>query len=432
MNEYKNRRQKIFEKMEDNSIAFIPAAPEKFRSRDNLYSYNPSYDFLYLTGFLEPEAVAILIKQAGQQQFILFNRPHRPEEERWVGRYAGQDGAIKDYHADEAYSIDDIDHRMPELISGKDHLYYAWEREKEFDEKLSKHMQALEHRSRMGYKAPQILHNIEAIVHELRLFKTPLEIEHMRLATEICAQGHIAAIKATKPGKFEYQLQAEFTYIAQQSNCLEYAYTPIVAAGNNACTLHYITNQAELKDGDLLLIDAGCEYQHYSSDITRTFPINGKFSDEQKAVYEKVLAAQLAGMDTLKPGKTRQDFIDTIAETITHGLVELGLLTGKVSELLETKAYQKFYPHSPGHWIGLDTHDVGTYTTNHKQREFEPGMVTTNEPGIYIPHGTEGVDKKWWGIGARIEDDILITKDGHDVLSQSVPKTIDEIEALMQ
>lgn len=432
MNEYKNRRKKVFEQMEDNSIAFIPAAPEKFRSRDNLYSYNPNYDFYYLTGFLEPEAVAILLKQGGDEKFVLFNRPHRPEEELWVGAYAGQDGAVKTFGADEAYSIDDIDKLMPDFILGKDHLYYAWEREREFDEKLSKHMKAIDHRSRMGYKAPQILHNIETIVHELRLFKTPAEIEQMRFATQTCAKAHIAAIKAAAAGKFEYELQAEFTYVAQQANCLEYAYTPIIASGNNACTLHYVTNQHQLKDGSLVLIDAGCEYHHYSSDITRTFPVNGKFSDEQKAIYEKVLAAQLAGMETLKPGNSRQDFIDTVAETITQGLVDLGLLTGSVSTLIEQKAYQKFYPHSPGHWIGLDTHDVGNYIINNKQRSFEPNMVTTIEPGIYIPHGTEGVDKKWWGIGVRIEDDVLITEKGYDVLSKDVPKTVEEIESLMQ
>jgi Xaa-Pro aminopeptidase len=432
MKEYKSRRQKVFAQMEDNSIAFIPAAPEKFRSRDNLYAYNPNYDFYYLTGFLEPEAVAVLTKVNGKEKFVLFNRPHRPEEELWVGAYAGQDGAIEKYGADESYSIDKIDKLMPDFITGKDHLYYAWEREKEFDEKLSKHMQAIEHRSRMGYKAPQILHNIETIVHELRLFKTPEEIKQMRFATEVAAQAHVAAIKACAPGKFEYQLQAEFTYVAQQANCLEYSYTPIVAAGNNACTLHYITNQEKLNDGDLVLIDAGCEFHHYSSDITRTFPVNGKFTDEQKAVYEKVLAAQLAGMETLKPGTSRQAFVDTTAETITQGLVELGILKGKVSKLVEQKAYRKFYPHSPGHWIGLDTHDAGNYITNNKQRAFEPNMVTTIEPGIYIPYGTEGVDKKWWGIGVRIEDDVLITENGYDVLSKDVPKTIDDIEALMQ
>ena len=429
--EYQTRRQRVFDAMENNSIAFIPTALEKERNFDNPYPYRPGNNFYYLTGFNEPEALAVLMKTSGKETFILFNRPNNPALEQWLGKFAGQQGAMKEYLADEAFDIAELEKKLPELLAGRDHLYYAWGRDHDFDKLLSSHVHAIEERARMNVKGPHVLHNIETIVHEMRLIKSPAEIEMMRYSAEVDAKAHLAAIQTCKPGMYEYELQAELTYVMQQHGCHEYAYTPIVAAGENACVLHYMTNKDKVGDNDLVLIDAGCEYGYYASDITRTFPANGKFSAEQKAIYETVLTAQLAGTESLKPGISRQEFFDTVFRTLTEGLVSLGLLEGKLDKLMADKAYRKFMPHGVGHWLGLDTHDVGSYMVDKKPRILEAGMATTNEPGIYINSNMEGVDKKWWGIGVRIEDDIVITENGCDVLSKDVPKSVNDIEQLM-
>lgn len=430
--EYATRRKKLFSQMQNNSIALVPTSPEKERNHDNPYPYCPSHDFYYLTGFNEPETIAVFLKNDSEEKFILFNRPNRPEEELWVGAYAGQKGAVNNFGADEAFDINTFDTKLNELLKNKDHLYYSWGRREDFDKIVASETHRIEERSRMGDKAPHTLHNIETILHEMRLFKSPAEAEMMRYSAQVDAEAHVAAIKAVKPGMYEYELQAELTYVMQKHGCREYSYTPIVAAGKNACTLHYITNNQKINDGDLILIDAGCEHGYYASDITRCFPANGKFSAEQKAVYNAVLRAQLIGIENIHPKNTRQQFIDAVLFAITEGLVEIGLLQGDAKKLFEEKAYKTFMPHSPTHWLGLDTHDVGNYILDKKSRQFEPGMTLTNEPGIYIPPNTDGVDKKWWGIGVRIEDDILVTENGCDVLSKDVPKTVEEIEALMR
>lgn len=430
--EFKQRRQKLFSQMAPNSIAFMPACPEKIRSYDSHYFYRQYSDFLYLTGFSEPEAVAVFIKDKQGEKFILFNRPNRPEEEKWVGKYAGQRGAILEYHANEAFDIALFEKSLESLLLTKDHLYYPWGQDPEFEALLVKHVQMIEHRSRMGYKAPHLFHNIEPLIHELRLFKSPAEIEALTHSANIATQAHIAAMQACRPGMYEYELQAELTYVMQKNGCTEYSYSPIVAAGNNACTLHYITNKDMLKDGELVLVDAGCEYEYYASDVTRTFPINGKFSAPQKALYNVVLRAQLAALTVLVPGKTRQDFFDIVNKTLTEGLLELGILKGNLNKLLAEQAYKPFYYHSPGHWLGLDTHDRGSYIVDGEYRPFEAGMVITNEPGLYIAKDTPNIDKKWCGIGIRIEDDVLITATGNKVLTAAVPKTLEDIELLIK
>jgi Xaa-Pro aminopeptidase len=430
--EFSKRRKQFFQKLEKGSIALVLSHPEKIRNYDGHYFYRQNSDFLYLTGFSEPEAIAVFLKDNQGEKFILFNRPNRPEEEKWVGKFAGQRGAVHDYHADEAFDIALFEEKLPELLSMKDHLYYPWGQEEAFDTLLAKHVHNIEQRSRMGYKAPHLLHNVEPIIHELRLFKSAAEIEALSYSTETAATAHIAAMKVCRPGMFEYEIQAELTYVMQKHGCTEYAYSPIVAGGENACTLHYITNKDQLQDGELVLVDAGCECEYYASDITRTYPVNGKFTEDQKALYNVVLKAQLAALTVLIPGKTRQDFLDIVNKTLTQGLMDLGILKGNLEKLLEEKAYRTFYYHSPGHWLGLDTHDRGLYMIDSVYRKFEPGMVITNEPGLYIASNLPEVDKRWWGIGIRIEDDILITETGNKVLTALVPKTVDEIEALMR
>lgn len=430
VNEYIRRRCRLFNQLPNNSIVIIPTAKENIRSADTDYLFQPDRDFYYLTGFNEPEAVAVFIKNE-KNQFILFNRAKNLQQEQWVGKFSGQQGAIENYHADESYAIAEFQQRLPRLLADKEHLYYPWGKHGDVDQLLAQQVSAIRDKERMGFKAPNAINNIEPIIHEMRLIKSAAEIEKLKYVCQASAEAHIAAMRACQPGMFEYQLQAEFSYVLQQQGCLEFAYPPIVAAGDNACILHYVDNSAKIESGDLVLNDVGGEYHYYAADITRTFPANGKFSEEQKQVYQVVLQAQLAGMETLRPGNSRQHFIDAVARVITEGLMSLGILQGKLENLLAEKAYSAYYPHSPGHWLGLDVHDLGAYLVNGQQRQFEPGMVVTNEPGIYIPSGQTGVDKKWWGIGVRIEDDVLITDDGPQVLTATVPRQVEEIEQLM-
>ncbi|MCP3679233.1 MAG: M24 family metallopeptidase [Gammaproteobacteria bacterium] len=428
--EFAERRQHLFAQMANNSIAIIPTATEKIRSGDTHYPFSPQRDFYYLTSFSEPRAVAILIKHQGEK-FILFNRASDPDKERWEGTFVGQEGAIDLYAADESYNIDELEQQLLELLSQREYLYYTWGNDSELDKILRNKLTLLQEQSRMGEKAPDVMYNLDPIVHEMRLCKSPAEITAISFAAKISTQAHIAAMKACRAGRYEYQLQAEFTKVILEQGCTAYAYDPIFASGNNACTLHYCHNRAQLKAGELILVDAGCEYQHYASDITRTYPINGKFSAPQKALYNVVLKAQLAAMTALKPGLTMKTFADIVARSLTEGLVELGILKGNVKKLYEEKTYRRFYYHGPGHWLGLDTHDAGAYKVNGQSRALAPGMVLTNEPGIYIAAGSEGVDKQWWGMGIRIEDEVLITEDGNQVLSTDVPKEIKAIEQLM-
>lgn len=431
--EFKERRQKFSDQLQTNSIAIIPGASEILRNGiDNSFQFRQNSDFYYLTGFNEPEAVAVIIKENNSTRYILFNRPSDPLMEIWHGRRTGQEGALKVYHADESYSIDEFQKKLPALLEGHELLYFTFGKQMTLDIKINKTINRLREKLRSGVKVPQAVINPEVILHEMRLHKSDAEIQTMRKANQISIEGHRKAMQICKPGKYEYELQAAMTEIFMRHGSLSYAYSPIVGAGENSCILHYSENNAQIQENDIVLIDAGCEHENYSSDITRSFPANGKFSSEQRAIYEIVLKAQLDTLQMIKPGIPFPSIQENVARIITEGLVELGILKGNVNELIEQNAFTTFYMHRAGHWIGLDTHDMGNYKPNNEWRKLVPNMVLTVEPGIYISSNTPNVDKKWWGIGIRIEDDVLITQEGCESFTASLPKTIDDIEALMR
>lgn len=429
--EFARRRRDLMSMMGKKSIAVITAAPERPRSRDTHFPYRQDSDFYYLSAFPEPEAVLVLVPGRKQGEFILFCRERDREREIWDGYRAGPEGACADFGASDAFPIDDIDEILPGLLEGKERVYYAVGKDREFDQHLMGWINDIRARARAGAVPPAEFVDLDHLLHEMRLIKKPAEIKLMRKAGKISAAAHCRAMRAVRPGMMEYELQAELEHEFARSGASFPAYTSIVGGGSNACVLHYITNRDPLKDGDLVLIDAGCEYQHYAADITRTFPVNGTFSAEQKAVYDIVLEAQLAAIEALQVGSAWDKPHQVTVEIITAGLVELGLLKGKVKDLIENNAHTRFYMHRAGHWLGMDVHDVGDYKVDNHWRMLEPGMVMTVEPGIYISPNDTKVAKKWRGIGIRIEDDVLLTRKGPEVLTTGVPKTVADIEAYM-
>jgi len=430
-NEFARRRKELMAMIGKDAIAIVPAAPERTRSRDTFYPYRQDSDFHYLCGFPEPEAVLALIPGRAQGQFVLFCRERDRERETWDGYRAGPEGACEQYGADDAFPITDMDEILPGLLEGKAKVYSAIGKDKEFDQHLMEWVNSIRAKARTGAVPPGEFVDLDHLLHENRLFKKPAELKLMRKAAKISAEAHCRAMRASKPGLNEYQLQAEIEHTFAMEGASFPAYTSIVGGGDNACILHYVENNQLLKDGDLVLIDAGCEYQHYAADITRTFPVNGRFSPEQKAIYELVLKAQLAGIEAARAGNHWDAPHQATVAVITAGLVKLGLLKGSVKKLIATGAYSEFYMHRAGHWLGMDVHDVGDYKVDGEWRLLEPGMVMTIEPGIYIAPDHKKVAKKWRGIGVRIEDDVAITRKGTEVLTADVPKTVDEIEALM-
>ena len=430
MKEFARRRKQLMRMMGRGSVAVIPAAPVRGRNRDVEYPYRQDSDFFYLTGFPEPEAVAVLIPGRKAAEYILFCRERDPVMETWNGRRAGQEGACTLYGADDSFPVGDIDDILPGLLEGRERVYYTVGIQPEFDQRVFGWVNQIRARGRTGSRAPDEYVSLEHLMHDMRLFKSRAEIKTMRKAMQISVNAHRRAMQICRPGMREYQIEAEFLH-EFRTHGAEPAYPSIVGGGENACILHYTENDAELTDGDLVLIDAGAEYQCYAADITRTFPVNGRFSAPQRAVYEVVLAAQYAAIDKVRPGNTWNDPHAAAVEVLTEGLVELGLLKGKVRTLLKKEAYRQFYMHRTGHWLGMDVHDVGDYKVGGEWRVLEPGMVLTVEPGLYIPAGAKGVARKWWNIGVRIEDDVLVTADGCEVLTAAAPKAVDEIEALM-
>ena len=428
--EFKRRRDDLLSMIGPGAIAVLPAAPEHIRNRDAHYPYRQDSDFFYLTGFPEPEAVLVLIPGRPHGEYILFCRERDPSREIWDGPRAGQDGAVETYGADDAFPIDDIDEILPGLIEGHEKLYYTMGVDLEFDHRVISWVNHVRQHARSGAKAPGEFVSLQHFLHEMRLIKRRAEIEVMRRAAQVSAAAHTRAMQVCRPGMMEYEIEAEFQGIFRRHNGWP-AYTPIVGGGGNGCTLHYVENNAPLNDGELLLIDAGVELECYASDITRTFPINGRFTPEQKAVYEIVLAAQEAAIAATLPGRSWNEGHDAATRVLTEGMIELGLIEGPLEVALEAGSYRRFFMHRTGHWLGMDVHDVGDYKVDGEWRLLEPGMVLTVEPGIYIPAGSEDVDKKWWNIGIRIEDDVLVTKDGNDVLTRDVVKTVADIEALM-
>jgi Xaa-Pro aminopeptidase len=429
--EFARRRKQLMKMMGRGAIAILPAVPEKTRNSDVLYHYRPDSDFYYLTGFAEPEAVAVLIPGRPHGEYVLFVRDRDPTRETWDGRRAGPEGATRDYGADDAFPIGDIDDILPGLMENGNRVYYTMGLHPEFDHRVIGWVNELKARARTGVHPPQEFVALDHLLHDMRLYKSRPELDIMRRSAQIAVAAHRRAMQFTRPGRMEYEVMAELIHEFRRHNA-DTSYHPIVGGGANGCILHYHENSDELKDGDLLLIDAGCEYELYASDITRTFPVNGRFTPEQRAVYEIVLEAQLAAIEKTVPGNHWDEPHDAAVRVITQGLVKLGLLKGKVPALIKEGAYRKFYMHRTGHWLGMDVHDVGDYKVGDQWRVLEPGMVMTVEPGIYIPAGLKGVPKRWWNIGIRVEDDVAVTRDGYEVLTDGLAKTPDEIEQLMQ
>ena len=427
--DFKAQRQQLMASLPEGSVALLFAARECTRSNDTEYHFRQNSDFFYLTGFNEPDALLVL--RPGQTpESVIFVRPTDKLAEIWHGRRLGVDAAPEALQLDAAFSVEQMAELLPDLVNGADTLAWLPGQEGYSDEAVSALMATLRAGFRQGRRAPTQQLDLRAQLHEMRLHKSDAEVAVMARAGEISAKAHVRAMQACRPGLFEYQLEAEINHECAMHGARFMAYNSIVGGGDNACILHYTENESQLKDGDLVLIDAGCELEGYAADITRTFPVNGRFSEEQKAIYALVLEAEKTAIAMIKPGVSIKEANDQVLKIMVSGLVELGLLQGEVEELIEQDAHKAFYMHGLGHWIGIDVHDVGDYHTAERTRPLEPGMVLTIEPGLYIGPDAE-VDPKWRGIGIRVEDDVLVTEEGHRVLTGDVPKEIDEIEALM-
>jgi Xaa-Pro aminopeptidase len=422
--------QEFMRRMERNSVAIIPGAREATRSNDTNYRFRQDSDFFYLTGFEEPDAIAV-IKSSEQPAYTLFVRPRDPEREIWDGRRAGVEGARNDYGAQESFPISEFDEKLHEILDGAERLYYRLGINGDLDDKIIKEISRMRALNRKPIHPPQTIIDPATIVHEMRVVKSVEEIELMQRAADIAAEAHCEAMKAARPGMNEYELEALIERIFRQRGASAPAYTSIVGAGPNATVLHYINNDGVLRDGDLLLIDAGAEYKGYASDITRTFPINGRFTKPQREIYELVLKAQKACVQMVRPGVTHDQLKQHSIEVLTEGMVDLGLLKGESEQLIKEKKYEQFYMHGLGHMLGIDVHDVGRYYYGKESRALEPGVVITVEPGIYVSVETKDVSEQYLGIGVRIEDDVLCTQNGPRVLTTKVPKEVDEIEQLM-
>lgn len=427
--EFAQRRQRFMEQMGEG-VALIPTNPVAIRSNDTDYPYRPDSTFWYLTGFCEPDAVALLAPGHPEHRFVLFVNPKDPAKEVWTGRRAGVEGAVARYGADAAYSLEEMDKVLPRYLENAPRLYYTLGHGHDFDQRVLGWLKQIQAKIRQGVTAPDTLVDPAHIVHEMRLFKGPEEIDRMRKAASIGSEAHRNAMASTRPGVFEYELQAEIEYTFRKRGSQGPSYNPICGSGPNSCILHYNTNDRRIEAGDLVLVDAGCEYDGYASDITRTFPATGIFSPEQRAIYQLVLDAQKACIEMVRPGTSFQAIHDEAVRLMTSGLIDLGLVEGPIDQAIARDAYKPFYMHKTGHWLGMDVHDVGRYRVDGQWRTLSPGMVLTVEPGLYIAAGSP-VDPKWFDIGVRIEDDVLVTESGYEVLSAEAPKEVAEIEALM-
>ena len=428
--EFARRRQQLMRMLGRGGIAILPSAPVVRRSRDVEYRFRQDSDFYYLTGFGEPESVAVLVPGRENGEYLLFCRERDRERELWDGARAGPEGAIRDGGADDAFPINDIDDILPGIMETCPRVYYQMGLYPEFDARMTEWVNALRRRVSRGAHTPHEYVALDHLLHDMRLYKSRAELSAMRKAAKVAVNAHKRAMQVTAPGRYEYEIEAEFRHEFRRNNAWA-SYSPIVAGGANACVLHYVENNAPLKDGDLVLIDAGCELDYYASDVTRTFPVNGRFTPEQLAVYEIVLEAQLAAIEkTLRDNHWNEPH-DAAVRVITRGLKRLGLLDGTVPRLIKDGAYREFFMHRTGHWLGMDVHDVGDYKVDDQWRLLEPGMVITAEPGIYIPN-TRKVPARWRRIGVRIEDDVAVTPRGPDVLSRGLVKEPDAVEALLQ
>lgn len=427
---YARRRKQLMRMAGDDAILVLPAALERIRSRDTHYPYRQDSDLLYLTGFPEPEAVLVLVPGRKHGEVLLFCRERDAERESWDGPRFGPEGAVDAFGLDDAYPIADLDDILPGLLEGRSRVYYHFGRDQEFDLKLIGWLNRVRAMVRQGAQPPHEFLELGHLLDELRLFKDRDEIRLMQRAADISVLAHEAAMRAVRPGVHEYQLQAEVERVFRQHDA-EPAYSSIVGAGSNACVLHYRANNAQARDGDLVLVDAGAEYRGYAADITRTFPVSGRFSKEQRALHDLVGAAQAASLAQARVGIAYEAGHVAAVETLTEGLLKLGLLKGRLEKNLADGSYKRFYRHKTGHWLGLDVHDVGEYRIDGESRLLEPGMVFTIEPGLYVSPDDTSVDARWRGIGIRTEDDVLVTQEGHQVLTGKLARSADEIEALM-
>ena len=424
--EFQRRRRHLMRMLGKGSVAVLPSATAKTRNRDVQYLFRQESDFYYLTGFAEPEAVLVLAPGRENGEFLLFCRDGDPERETWDGARAGPEGAVRDDGADDASPSTDIDDILPGIIEHCERVYYNLGMDHDFDQRLIGWVSALRERG-SGSHTPDEFIALDHQLHDLRLFKSRAEISAMRRAAKISVAAHKRAMAQCRPGLFEYQVEAEFAHEFRRQGA-RLAYLPIVGSGPNSCVLHYHANDRQLEDGDLLLIDAGCEYDYYASDVTRTFPVNGRFTSEQRAIYDIVLEAQEVAFDAVRPGNHWNAPHEAARRAIARGLRSAGLIKGNLKTLLKDGAYRPFFMHRTGHWLGMDVHDVGDYKIGDQWRLLEPGMTLTVEPGIYIPPGSKFAPKRWWGIGVRIEDDVLVTREGYDLLTPGLPRTADEIE----
>lgn len=417
-----------------SGVVVVPTAPEHIRNRDAHYPYRFDSYFHYLTGFTEAEAVLVMIlgeTTAAPARSILFCREKSEEREIWEGFRHGPSGAREKFGFDEAYPIAQLDQKMSQLLENQPVLHYAPGADPAWDARAIGWLNSIREKVRLGIAAPAAIADLRITLDEMRLIKDSSELSTMCRAADISAEAHMRAMRAARPGCYEYEIEAELLYAFRRNGAQFPAYSPIVASGANACVLHYVSNDARMADGDLLLIDAGCELDGYASDITRTFPVNGRFSGPQRDIYELVLAAQSAAMHMIRTGRGWNEPHDIAVRTLTQGMLDLGLLKGTLDEALETESYRRFYMHRTGHWLGLDVHDAGDYKQNGEWRPLVPGMVLTVEPGLYVRPG-EDIPEKFWNIGVRIEDDVLVTTDDCKVITHATPKLISDIEALMR
>ena len=432
--EYRQRQEQLMAKI-GNGTAIFRSAPMATMHNDVEYTYRQDSSFYYLTGFNEPEAVAVFAPHHDKHRYILFVQPKDPDKETWTGYRCGVENAKAIYGADEAYSIAELDEKLPQYLIDADRIYYHLGSDRHFNDRIISHWQNLMRRYQKRGNVPIAIEDTRPIIFPMRSIKSDAEIAMMRKATEISAMAHNRAREFARPGVYEYQVQAEIEHIFRKEGGIGIAYPSIVASGENACILHYIENDRQIQDGELLLIDAGCSYGYYNGDITRTFPVGGKFTPEQKAIYEIVLEAQLKAIEEVEPGKPYNEFHDMAVCVIVQGLLDLGLLKGDLEEIIKEEKYKPFYMHRTGHWLGLDVHDVGVYKHNKDTwQNLTPGHIVTVEPGIYISpnikpaEGQPEIPDNWKGIGIRIEDDVLLTETGRDILTASVPKSVAEME----
>jgi Xaa-Pro aminopeptidase len=428
--EYAKRRLQLMEIAGDGSIVILRAATPKIRNKDTNYPYRQDSDFLYLSGFFEPESMIVLLPGEKGGRSILFCRERNRHREMWDGTMVGLEGAVEQFGFDEAFPIGEMKQYLPRLLRGRERIFYDLGKDPEFDQLLIGWLNAFRAKTRKKFLAPDEIIALDHSLHEMRLFKSRTEIRAMRKSARIASSAHRRAMQTCKPGMNEAEIHAELLHTFIRHKC-EASYVPIVGGGSNACVLHYISNRDTLNDGEMLLIDAGAEYDGYASDITRTFPVNGTFSGPQRDLYQVVLAAQLKAIDDVREGTPWVHVHETAVKVATEGMIELGIIKGSLDEALEEEYFQEYYVHNTGHWLGLDVHDVGEYEIDGHSRVLEPGMVLTVEPGIYIPASATAVDEAWRGMGIRVEDNVVVTRAEADVLTTDICKTIDEIEALM-